>query len=144
MRAASAARSRTRSSRRRRARASSPLRRTSRDGRLAREGGRTMSGALDDVIGMIFQVACWFVLARFILQASRADFYNPISQGVVKATDPLLKPMRVVIPGFKNIDTAALVLAWLLELAAYVLIDLIRYSALIHTWAFLALGSFVS
>jgi YggT family protein len=102
-----------------------------------------MSGALDDIIGMIFQVACWFVLARFILQASRADFYNPISQGVVKATDPLLKPMRMVIPAFKNIDAAALVLAWLLELVAYVLIDLIKWSAVVHSWAFLALASFV-
>jgi len=81
-----------------------------------------MSGALDYVIDTIFQVVCALFLARFILQASRADFYNPISQGVVKATDPLLKPMRLILPGYKNFDTSAFVAAWLFKVIAIALI----------------------
>ena len=58
------------------------------------------------------------VLLRFLLQLARADFYNPISQFVAKATNPLLMPLRKVIPGFFGVDLAALVLAlavqWLL------------------------------
>ncbi|MEP1706358.1 MAG: YggT family protein, partial [Marinobacter sp.] len=51
------------------------------------------------------------VLLRFLLQLARADFYNPISQFVVKATNPLLRPLRRFIPGWGGIDGAALVLA---------------------------------
>jgi len=57
------------------------------------------------------------VLLRFILQLVRADFYNPLSQFVVKATQPLLKPLRRVVPGFGGLDFASLVLAILVQLA---------------------------
>jgi len=53
----------------------------------------------------------FIVLLRFLLQAARADFYNPISQFTVKATNPFLVPIRKVVPGFWGLDLAALVLA---------------------------------
>lgn len=53
------------------------------------------------------------ILLRFLLQAARADFYNPISQLLVKLTNPLLIPLRKVIPGMWGIDLASLVLALL-------------------------------
>ncbi|WPP44275.1 YggT family protein [Pseudomonas sp. AN-1] len=56
------------------------------------------------------------VLLRFILQLVRADFYNPLSQFAVKATKPLLNPLRKVIPGFGGLDLASLVLAILIQL----------------------------
>ncbi|WP_439860116.1 YggT family protein [Pseudomonas sp. MBLB4136] len=56
------------------------------------------------------------VLLRFILQLVRADFYNPLSQFIVRATQPLLKPLRKVIPGFGGLDLASLVLAILVQL----------------------------
>ena len=65
------------------------------------------------------------VVMRFMLQAVRADFYNPISQFVVKATNPLLVPLRKVIPGFGGYDIAALVLAYLTQIAAISIITLI-------------------
>ena len=46
------------------------------------------------------------VLLRFILQLVRADFYNPLSQFIVKATQPLLKPLRKLIPSILGLDTA--------------------------------------
>ncbi len=51
------------------------------------------------------------ILLRFLLQTARADFYNPISQVLVKLTNPLLLPMRRVIPGLGGVDLASLVLA---------------------------------
>jgi YggT family protein len=62
------------------------------------------------------------VLLRFLLQIARADFYNPISQSLVKLTNPLLKPLRRVIPGMLGIDMAALVLALLIKLTMNVLL----------------------
>ncbi|WP_299729505.1 YggT family protein [uncultured Endozoicomonas sp.] len=59
------------------------------------------------------------VLVRFLLQLVRADFYNPISQAIVKATSPLLTPIRKVIPGYAGIDFASLVLALVLQIILY-------------------------
>lgn len=55
------------------------------------------------------------VLLRFFLQLCRADFYNPISQTIVKVTNPLLIPLRRIIPGVFGIDIASIFLALLLQ-----------------------------
>lgn len=63
------------------------------------------------------------ILLRFLLQLARADFYNPVSQAVVRVTDPMVRVFRTVVPGYRNIDFAALVLAFVVEgIAIYVLI----------------------
>ena len=81
-----------------------------------------MSNALLYIINVLSQLVIFFVVLRFLLQAVQADFYNPISQGIVKVTDPVLKPLRSIIPGFRNYDLASLVggvlLAALFEYAA--------------------------
>ncbi|MEH6548650.1 MAG: YggT family protein [Pseudomonadales bacterium] len=58
------------------------------------------------------------VILRFLMQWARADFYNPISQFVVKATNPPLKPLRKIIPGLWGLDMAAVVLALLVQYVA--------------------------
>ncbi|MGL6161043.1 YggT family protein [Microbulbifer sp.] len=61
-------------------------------------------------LGILYLFA---VLLRFMLQLARADFYNPISQGIVKITNPPLLPLRKVVPGLLGVDMASLVLALL-------------------------------
>ena len=56
------------------------------------------------------------VLLRFLLQWARADFYNPISQFIVKATNPVVVPLRRIIPSVGGIDMASLVLAIALQI----------------------------
>lgn len=51
------------------------------------------------------------IVLRFLLQLARADFYNPISQFIAKATNPLLLPLRRVIPGVFGLDMASVILA---------------------------------
>jgi YggT family protein len=58
------------------------------------------------------------MLLRFLLQLVRADFYNPICQFLVKITNPLVIPLRRVVPGFAGMDSASLLLALLLQLLA--------------------------
>lgn len=81
------------------------------------------------------------VLLRFLLQAARADFYNPISQFVVKATNPLIIPLRKIIPGFAGFDWAAIVLLVLVQCLAISLSLLIAGYGLpiasIGVWALL-------
>ena len=68
------------------------------------------------------------VLLRFILQLVRANFYNPLCQFIVRATQPLLKPLRKIIPGFGGLDIASLVLAILLQFILIALTLLLMYS----------------
>jgi len=81
---------------------------------------------LADILITILLIASTFyltiVLLRFLLQLARADFYNPISQFVVKATNPLLRPLRRFIPGWGGIDGAALVLAVIIQAITFFLI----------------------
>lgn len=67
------------------------------------------------------------VLLRFILQLVRANFYNPLCQFIVRATQPLLKPLRKVIPGFGGLDLASLVLAIILQFILIALTLLLTY-----------------
>lgn len=70
---------------------------------------------LANIIVYVLQFIATFymtiVLLRFLLQLARADFYNPITQFVVKATTPPLRVLRKIIPGWGGIDGASLVLA---------------------------------
>ena len=65
------------------------------------------------------------VILRFLLQLVRADFYNPVSQAIVKITMPLLKPLRKFIPSVLGIDTASVVLIILVQLVATSLLAMI-------------------
>ena len=70
-----------------------------------------MNDALYYVMDVLLSLAALLFLMRFLLQAVRADFYNPISQSIIKITDPVLKPLRVVVPSYQNLDFAAFIAA---------------------------------
>jgi len=86
--------------------------------------------ALNEIFGYLIQTLLSLyllaMLLRFLLQLARADFYNPISQFLVKVTNPVVIPLRKVIPGFAGLDMASLVLALLLQLAGIVALLLIN------------------
>ena len=66
------------------------------------------------------------VMLRFLLQWVQADFYNPVSQFLVKITNPPLRPLRRLIPGWAGVDIASLVLMLILQMAALLLVALLR------------------
>jgi len=73
----------------------------------------------DPVIFLIDTVLSQYILAiilRFLFQWTRVDFYNPISQFLVKITHPPLKMLRRFIPSVGKIDTSSLVFALLLQM----------------------------
>lgn len=70
------------------------------------------------------------VLMRFLLQWCGADFYNPISQFLVRATQPPLRLMRRYIPPIGKIDTSSLILMLFLQILANFLIGLLQGGAL--------------
>ncbi len=72
------------------------------------------------VVRSILMLFLMIVMIRVLLQVARADFYNPISQGIVKITNPLLLPLRRIIPGVGGIDMAGIVLALLVSIVAII------------------------
>ena len=67
------------------------------------------------------------VLLRFVLQLVRANFYNPLSQFIVKATQPLLKPLRRIIPSVFGLDMSSLVLAIIVQIILMALTLLLMF-----------------
>jgi len=63
------------------------------------------------------------VMLRFLLQCVRADFYNPLVQFLVRITNPPLLPLRRIVPGYRGLDLAAVVLAFLLQFIEVVLLN---------------------
>ena len=78
-------------------------------------------GAINEIFAYLVQtfLSLYLIamLLRFLLQVVRADFYNPICQFLVKVTNPLVIPMRRVVPSLAGIDVASLLLAFLLQVA---------------------------
>lgn len=85
------------------------------------------------------------VLMRFILQLVRANFYNPLCQFIVKATQPLLKPLRRVIPSMFGLDMSSLVLALIVQMVLIAVILALKGFMvdwlLLVPWALIALFS---
>jgi len=69
------------------------------------------------LISTLFNLYLMVVILRLWLQLVRADFYNPLSQFVVKATHPVVGPMRRIIPSLGRFDTATFVFAIIVSFA---------------------------
>lgn len=109
-----------------------------------------MSGLTESLIYIIQtlgQLYLLIVVLRFVLQLVRADFYNPLCQFTVKVTQPLLAPLRRLIPSVAGIDLAGLVLALLLQLVlissilAISGVDVLQLIPNILAWSLIAIGS---
>ncbi|GKW13073.1 MULTISPECIES: YggT family protein [Pectobacterium] len=70
------------------------------------------------------------LLLRIWMQWSRSDFYNPLSQFVVKITQPIVGPLRRILPSLGPIDSASLLLAFILTTIKYPLLLLIQVGAI--------------
>ncbi len=83
------------------------------------------TGALIYLISTLTDLYVTAILLRLLLQWVKADFYNPLSQFLVKITNPVLVPARRLIPSIGRLDTASVVVMLLLELLQLVLINLL-------------------
>jgi YggT family protein len=76
-----------------------------------------MDQALRFVLDTAFGLLTYAFLLRFMMQWQRAPFRNPFGQAVTALTDWAVKPLRRVVPGYRGLDWATLVLAWLAQFA---------------------------
>ncbi|EGR4140132.1 YggT family protein [Vibrio cholerae] len=97
--------------------------------------------SLSFLIKTLFDLYIMVVILRIWLQAARADFYNPFSQFIVKATQPVVGPLRRVIPSIGSIDLATIVFAYVLCVLKFMALVLIASSGSVSFSAdFLFLG----
>ena len=87
------------------------------------------------VIDTVFSLYILAVLLRFLLQWCGADFYNPISQFLVKVTHPPLKILRRFVPSIGKIDTSSLVLILALQMLADFSISLLLSGSMVNIGA---------
>ena len=81
------------------------------------------------IINTVFDIYVVLVLLRFLLQMLRADFYNPVSQFIVRLTTFPLRLLRRVVPSIGGQDAAAIVLCLLLIYTKFVLMRLLSIPA---------------
>ncbi len=67
------------------------------------------------LIQTLFNLYLTVLLVRMLLQAVRADYFNPISQAIVRLTDPVLRPLRGIIPNRGRMDWGGLLLILALQ-----------------------------
>ena len=95
------------------------------------------------LIEVIVGLYALIVMLRFMLQWVRADFYNPVSQFIVKATAPVLNPVRRIIPGIGGIDVAALLLVWVILTIKLILLFSLQGGASITAAMLLAIPEMI-
>ncbi len=98
--------------------------------------------AMNEIFAYLVQTALSLyllvMLLRFLFHFARADFYNPISQFVVRATNPLVRPTRRLFPAFGRFDSASLVLAVVLQALGIVTLLLLHGAGLVGPTLILA------
>ncbi|MEX1198021.1 MAG: YggT family protein [Pseudohongiellaceae bacterium] len=100
---------------------------------------------LVNTLGSLYLMA---ILLRFLLQIAQADFYNPITQIVVRFTEPGVKLFRRFIPGIRGVDLSSLVFALIVQMAAMTALVFLSNiqlpgPGLILTWSLVGLLSFI-
>jgi YggT family protein len=99
------------------------------------------------IIQTFFGLYTLLIMVRMLMQVARADYYNPICQAIVKITEPAVRPLRPVLPSVMGVDFASLVVAFLVQLAAIMLIMKLYgqpvFSPLYAAWVLIGLFSII-
>ena len=77
------------------------------------------------LVDVLVGLALYIVLLRFWMQWVRANFRNELGQFVISISNPIVMPLRKVVPSIKTIDTATLLLAYLIALLKFVTIEVL-------------------
>ena len=88
-------------------------------------GGNYFAQAALYLIEIVFGLYILAVLLRYLLARVRADFYNPLSQFLVKITNPPIKPLRRIVPGYLGIDWPSIILLFFLQGLEIIMIALV-------------------
>lgn len=84
-----------------------------------------ISSAIVFVVNAITSLYLLVLLLRFWMPWLRADFRNPLAQGILRFTSPLVVPVRRIVPSFGRLDTATVLVAFVIQYLTVLLLLLI-------------------
>ena len=82
------------------------------------------TNTLSFMLNAIVSLYLFVLLLRFWLPLFNANFSNPLAQGILKITSPVVIPLRRILPPIGRIDTATLVAAFFIKYLAVLLTNL--------------------
>ena len=87
----------------------------------------TIRAALLFLINTVFDLYLFIVVIRIILAWVGANYFDPVTQFVTKCTNFIVKPLRYLLPNFRKLETASVVLLLVLEIIKFLLIALLSF-----------------
>ena len=84
-----------------------------------------VASALVFIVNALTSLYLLVLILRFWLPWLRADFRNPLAQGILKLTSPVIVPLRRIVPSFGRLDSATVLVAFVIQYAAIWLLLLI-------------------
>ncbi len=88
--------------------------------------GGYFGNAGEFLVNIVFGFFIAVLMLRVLLQLVRANFFNPVCQFLVKVTNPVLIPLRRIIPNWGRVELSAIVLAWVLKSLETIIVLAIR------------------
>lgn len=79
------------------------------------------------LIQLVFDFYLYLLILRLLMQKLSINWSNPVTQMVIKVTEPVLKPLRRYIPGFKGFDLSILVLALVIAMVQQLIVVGLSY-----------------
>ena len=100
-----------------------------------------MLNAVLVVIALLLDPYIYLLLLRLLLQKYRAPYQNPISQMVIRLTEPVIKPVRRVIPGYQGFDLAIVFWLLVLQVLSFTLSLWVNAGAMPHLFGVLVMAA---
>jgi YggT family protein len=101
-----------------------------------------MSETVIFILKYATDIIATLLLIRFLLQLTQADFYNPVSQGIVKICTPVVAPLEKVVPTIGHFNLAVIATAILVKWSFFVVIAAANGLLSAGIFAFLTLAAF--
>ena len=101
-----------------------------------------MTEALKFLVDSLLTMYLYVLIVRFVMQLARADFRNQIAHAVLTLTNPLIMPLRRILPPIGKIDTASVLAIIFVAGLNLALLSLIEYNRLLFPGGFVLLTTF--
>lgn len=83
--------------------------------------------ALIYLIYTVFDLYLFILVIRLVLVWVKAFYYDPFTQFIVKCTDPIIKPLRRIIPNIGSIETSTVIVIIALQLLKFFILSLLEF-----------------
>jgi YggT family protein len=77
------------------------------------------------IVNAVTSLYLLVLLLRFWMPLLGADFRNPLAQGILKLTSPVVIPLRRILPAVGRIDTATVLVAFIIQYVTILILLLI-------------------